>query len=211
MYTKIFMGQFVVFKGRILTSMLFPEQSTERMPLMITCHMGITLDFAKRSGLINTPNLSDDCRISRLMEYAKKEGSLAFVYTKNLPCIHNKLYVPNNSPENTLEFLYRYQEYEYRKEDAKRQLNYLVFGDEGDPDNMSFEDWAKAVQPFLDESYPNVTPREAIDAIPAYIQRFDDRFDCNTDENTQWELAIKAELSVLSAENTRHLWGAEYW
>lgn len=198
MYTKNFLGRFTVFEGRILTSMLTNEKPSVNTPLHVTCRVGVTLDFAQRCGIFGKGMDSDDCRISRFVEYAEKEGSLAFIYTEELPGHRNRLMVPYNSPVDSLELIYRYQEYEYRREDARRQLDYLIFGDEGDPESLTEEEWAKEAQSFFDESYPNVTPSEALQAIPQYIERFEDGIDCNVDENSRWEQAIRDELDDLN-------------
>lgn len=198
MYVNNFMGRFTVFEGRILTKMLTDEKPSVNTPLYVTCRIGVTLEFAQRCGIFDKEMLPDDCRISRLVEYAEKEGSLAFIYTEELPGCQNRLMVPYNSPVDSLELIYRYREYEYRREDARHQLDYLIFGDEGDPESLTEEEWTKEAQPFFNENYPNVTPTEALQAIPQYIERFADGFDCNIDENSRWEQAIRDELDDLN-------------
>lgn len=198
MYINNFLGRFTVFEGRILTKMLTDEKPSVSTPLYVTCRIGVTLEFAQRCGIFDKEMSPDDCRISRFMKYAAKEGSLAFIYTEELPGQRNRLMVPYNSPVDSLELVYRYQEYEYRREDARRQLDYLIFGDEIDPESLTEEEWVQEAQPFFDENYPNVTPNEALQAIPQYIERFGDGFDCNVDENSRWEQAIRDELDALN-------------
>lgn len=95
--------------------------------------------------------------------------------------------------EQEIEAAYRYQERQYRLLDAKSHLNALVFGvDDGsdfnDPeDEQSKRDFAEDYGISYDEAVSE-------DMLAEYLRRFEDCFDCNYDENSQWEAAIKTVL-----------------
>lgn len=95
--------------------------------------------------------------------------------------------------EQEIEAAYRYQERQYRLQDAKSHLNILVFGvDDGSDFDEPEDDEAKR---YFSEDY-GISYEGAIseDMLKEYLRRFEDRFDCDYDENSQWEAAIKAVL-----------------
>lgn len=95
--------------------------------------------------------------------------------------------------EQEIEAAYRYREHQYRLEDARRQFNTIVFGSDG----ASGLDDLKSKQAKADFSVRyGIGCEEASsdDMLEEYLRRFENRFDCNQDENSQWEAAILAVL-----------------
>jgi hypothetical protein len=84
---------------------------------------------------------------------------------------------------------YRYQEHQFHLMDAKNSLEHLVFGDEYN------EDERKEAMRFFKETY-GITYKAAStpDMLEEYLCQFEERFDCNFDENSQWENAVKSVL-----------------
>lgn len=95
--------------------------------------------------------------------------------------------------EQEIEAAYRYQERQYRLQDAKSHLNILVFGVDDGSDFDDPED--EENQRYFSENY-GISYEEATseDMLKEYLRRFEDRFDCDHDENSQWEAAIRAVL-----------------
>ena len=95
--------------------------------------------------------------------------------------------------EQEIEAAYRYQEHQYRLEDAKRQLNTLVFGCDDGSDFDDPED--EQSKRYFAEDY-GISYDQAVseDMLEEYLRRFEARFDCDYDENSQWEAAIRAVL-----------------
>lgn len=94
--------------------------------------------------------------------------------------------------EKEIEAAYRYREHQYRLEDAKRQLNIVIFGyDDADPEDPEFSDDLKRFEQQYSTSYEEAV---APDALEEYLRRYESRFDCNQSENDQWEAAIVAAL-----------------
>lgn len=92
-----------------------------------------------------------------------------------------------------IEAAYQYQQHQYRLEDAQRQLNALAFGDD---DDGEFNDAADAQSKTCFEADYGITYEEAVSVpmLEEYLRRFNNRSDCDLDENNQWEAAIKAVL-----------------
>lgn len=95
--------------------------------------------------------------------------------------------------EEEIEAAYRYQERKYRLDDARCQLNLLVFGydigeDTEDPEYN--EDKSYFLQNY-GISYEEASSERMLDK---YLRRFWNRFECNYDENSQWEAAIHSVL-----------------
>lgn len=93
-----------------------------------------------------------------------------------------------------IEAAYRYQEHYYRLEDAKSHLKKLVFGcDDGsdfdDPEDQQTKD------DFAEEYGISYDQAVSENMLEEYLLRFGERFDCNQDENSQWEAVIKAALN----------------
>lgn len=93
-----------------------------------------------------------------------------------------------------IEAAYRYQQRQYRLEDAKRQLNTLIFGCDDGSDFDRPEEGEKEKEWFQSEYC--ITYAEAADdeMLEEFTRRFENRLDCNLDENGQWEAAVKAVL-----------------
>lgn len=91
-----------------------------------------------------------------------------------------------------IEAAYRYQEHQYRLQDAKRQLNIIIFGyDDADPEDSEFNDDLRRFERQYNTSYEKAT---ACDMLEEYLRRYESRFDCDQSENDQWEAAILAVL-----------------
>ncbi len=96
--------------------------------------------------------------------------------------------------EGEIEAAYRYRERQYRLEDAKRQLNTLIFGCD---DGSGFDDPEdKKIKEDFQQDY-GISYDVAISPpmLEEYLRRFENRFDCDYDENSQWEAAIRAVLA----------------
>lgn len=95
--------------------------------------------------------------------------------------------------EQEIEAAYRYRLHQYRLEDARRHLNIFVFGVD---DGSAFDD------PEYEEDRANFAVEYGItysfamsdEMLEEYVRRFEDSFDCNCDENRQWEAAILGAL-----------------
>lgn len=98
--------------------------------------------------------------------------------------------------EAEIEAAYRYQESRYRKDDAKRQLDYFVFGYDkpgfdGNPDDASvgeLEDMAD-----FEERY-GISYSAAKELVDSFEAEFYAIFDCNVPENDLWHTAIEEVL-----------------
>lgn len=98
--------------------------------------------------------------------------------------------------EAEIEAAYRYQESRYRKDDAKRQLSYFVFGYDklgfdGNPDDASvgeLEDMAD-----FEERY-GISYSAAKELVDSFEAEFYASFDCNVPENDLWHTAIEEVL-----------------
>ena len=99
--------------------------------------------------------------------------------------------------EQEIEAAYRYQEHQYRLQDAKRHLNILAFGlcdDESGFDVPAYDEQKNYFAEIYGISYDQAMTD---DMLEAYLDQFEDDFDCNTDENSLWEDAIRAVLKAL--------------
>ena len=93
-----------------------------------------------------------------------------------------------------IEAAYRHQLHAYRMQDAERHINNLVFDeDEHDPDS---EYQKQAIDEFNNSH--GCTYAALMDGLECIIERFEDDFDCNVDENTQWQNAIKNVISEMT-------------
>ena len=93
-----------------------------------------------------------------------------------------------------IEAAYRHQLHAYRMQDAERHVNNLVFDeDEHDPDS---EYQKQAIDEFNNSH--GCTYAALMDGLECIIERFEDDFDCNVDENTQWQNAIKTVISEMT-------------
>lgn len=81
--------------------------------------------------------------------------------------------------------VFDYRLTESRKRDAERQLRFYAFGTE-EPDGDALE-WFRHK---YDLSFPEAC-KECIDSIVSF---YADNFDCNVDENSQWQTAVKKVL-----------------
>lgn len=101
--------------------------------------------------------------------------------------------VQYNMTEDEVEAAYRYQLRRYRLQDAQRQLDVLVYGSDGDIDTEDTEsEQARAC--FAEQYGIGYEKASTDDMLEEYLRRFENRFDCNYDENSQWEAAIIAVL-----------------
>lgn len=81
---------------------------------------------------------------------------------------------------------YRYQDHLYMMEDAKRHLIQLVECD--DEADMYSEINEEKLKDF--EEFYGITIEEALGLADVFVKCFEDRYDCNVDENSQWNEVI---------------------
>lgn len=106
-----------------------------------------------------------------------------------------------------IEAAYRYQEHQYRLQDAERQLKYLCFGEEVDDDEIESpnrRDEITYALGFFADDYC-ISYAEARQHLDAFVLKFEMGQDCGIDENTRWENAIKCVLKDLSEQIGVHL------
>lgn len=89
-----------------------------------------------------------------------------------------------------IEAAYRYQKRQNRKQDAERQFLDFVYGD--DPNNLELIDLQTQENYFLEEYGFSV--EDGLKMLDAFVDRYEDLFDCNADENATWHDAIEQEL-----------------
>ena len=106
-----------------------------------------------------------------------------------------------------IEAAYRYQERQYRLQDAERQLKYLCFGEEYDDDEVDVpfprEDISEALDAFEDRF--GMSYHDAKEHLDTFVLKFNMGFDRKLTENDQWENAIMEALKDLSEQTGTHL------
>ena len=95
--------------------------------------------------------------------------------------------------EKEIEAAYRYQLRQHRLEDAKRNLSILAFNVD-DAGCLTDAEVAAKKQDFERRYGVSLEDASAPDMLNEYLRRFENRFNCDYDENTQWEAAIEAVL-----------------
>ena len=95
--------------------------------------------------------------------------------------------------EQQIEAAFRYQTEQYRKADAKYQLDEFIYGD--DPACLSQID-RETQEDFFKCRY-KMDAADAYGLLDKFLDRFDKTESCNVDENTTWQNAIR---SVLTGE-----------
>lgn len=90
-----------------------------------------------------------------------------------------------------IEAAYRYQERQNRLLDAKRHYLLFVYGI--DPDELEQLDLEYQEANF-EEEYGFPVP-EGYKMLDAFVDRYEDLFDCNVAENDTWRNAIEQELA----------------
>lgn len=95
--------------------------------------------------------------------------------------------------EEEIEAAYRYKERQYRREDALRQLNYLVF-DQFEVDEEDGEEDGIGSRKRWFESVYHITYEKACEMLDDFVDTFEDFADCNVDENQTWHDAIEEVL-----------------
>lgn len=125
-----------------------------------------------------------------MLEFVAEKEAVRFSY-------NGKQYAMDT---DEIEAAYRYQEHQYRLQDAERQLKYLCFGDEVGNEEINSEsprkDIAEALEVFEDRfgmSYSDATKH-----LEAFVLKFEIGFDCNLTENNQWDNAIREALEELA-------------
>lgn len=93
--------------------------------------------------------------------------------------------------EEQIEAAFRYQERQYRKEDAKYQLDEFVYG--CSPDELNAID--RQMQELSFRRWYKMEAADAYKLIDEILDRFDKIFSCEIPENTIWENAIRAVLT----------------
>jgi len=93
-----------------------------------------------------------------------------------------------------IEAAYRYRRHQHRLGDAKRQLNTLIFGCD---DGSGFDDpeGKKIKEDFQQDYGISYDVAISLPMLEEYLRRFEGRFNCDYDENSQWEAAIRAALA----------------
>lgn len=91
------------------------------------------------------------------------------------------------TPEE-IEAAYRYQEEQYRLQDARNHLNDYVFGVYDPEDTMEEDEYAEALQSF--EQRKRVKYKDALASLDYIYELFERFFDCNCDENSVWDMAL---------------------
>ena len=97
---------------------------------------------------------------------------------------------------------YWYQDRQYRLEDAERQLKYLCFGDEVSDEEINALNRSAEIAEDLasfEDDY-GMSYCEALKHLGAFVLNFEIGADCNLDENSQWENAIKNALKDLAEQ-----------
>lgn len=93
--------------------------------------------------------------------------------------------------EEELEAAYRFRQQQYLEKDAKSHLDEFIFG--GDPGNMSEFDIEYQVADFFERYHMEV--EEAYGKLQDIVSRFEKCADCNIDENSRWDNAIRDVLT----------------
>jgi hypothetical protein len=90
-----------------------------------------------------------------------------------------------------IEAAYRYQQRQYRLEDAERQFLLFVYGcDPGELNHGELE-----YQEFDFEERYGVSVSDGLAMLDAFVDRYEDLMDCNVAENDTWRNAIQEELA----------------
>ena len=92
-----------------------------------------------------------------------------------------------------IEAAYRYQQKQYRLQDAVNQLNIFIAG-VSDPD-WDDPDFAGDLKRF--EEIHGISYEKALEMAEDFLLAFESLADCNVDENTAWQDAIGNVLSGL--------------
>ena len=95
--------------------------------------------------------------------------------------------------EKEIEGAYRYRLRQCRLEDAKRHLRILALNVD-DVGCLTDAEVAVKKQDFERRYGVSLEDASAPDMLSEYLRRFESRFNCDYDENTQWEAAIEAVL-----------------
>lgn len=95
--------------------------------------------------------------------------------------------------EEQIEAAYRFQERRYRLKDAERHLYQFIAVDScvESREELQIGD----ISDF--EKHYEITLGDALDMLNEFVEHFEDGFDCNVAENSQWYYAIE---NVLTAE-----------
>ena len=93
--------------------------------------------------------------------------------------------------DEQLEAAYRFRQQQYREQDAKSHLDEFIFG--GNPADMSEFDIQYQVADFFERYHMEV--EEAYGKLQQIVSRFEKNADCNIDENSRWETAIRDVLT----------------
>lgn len=91
--------------------------------------------------------------------------------------------------EDEITAAYWYKDRQYRKEDALRQLRYLVFDGYEVDDEDNEEDGIEDRKRWFETVY-HITYEEACEMVDDFVDTFEDFADCNVDENQTWHDAI---------------------
>lgn len=94
--------------------------------------------------------------------------------------------------EEQIDAAHSYRKHQLRLEDAERQLDILVFNDEeADPDDPENEQLKADFAEQYGISYEEAVAKPMLEK---FVEKFEDDFDCNVNENGQWQNAIYAVL-----------------
>lgn len=120
------------------------------------------------------------------MDFIKDEENSAITFEYN-----GKRY---SMTKDEIYAAYRYQEKLFRLEDAENQIFDYVFGYDVDPDNLTVDE-KEELEYF--ESENHVTLSELLRCASNVVFHFEDNFDCNVDENTQWTWAVRKTIDEI--------------
>lgn len=94
--------------------------------------------------------------------------------------------------EDQLEAAYRFRQMQYLQQDAKNHLDLFIFGD--DPEQMTNFDLEYQANAFMEKYHMETI--EAYALVDKIVAQFEHDSDCNLDENSQWENAIRTVLNT---------------
>lgn len=155
------------------------------------------IEFFKLFELTDCVKFEDVSDSSRFVKDALSEGKIAYINMPRSGCYEGH-FIPENRPDGSVNAIVRSEELDALEEDAKRQINNVLFDEDEAPDtNEEADSVIHAKYPLL--SYP-----EILDAISDFVDEFESNKDCNTAENDTWRICVENVLCTLSyAKNAK--------
>ena len=97
-----------------------------------------------------------------------------------------------------IETIYRYQERQYRLQDAKNHLLEYLYGDMNyEPDDNEKQEFLMNYHVSFDDAISLESEKEI---LTSFADKFEEVFDCNSDENALWSYAIVSVLCEMRGE-----------